>query len=154
MLEGPSTGPLQLEGPAVSAVDAAMQQLLAQQRPKSLLEQHQERLQQERKGDKGKGREKDKDKDKDKGRSSSKSKDKDKDKDKSSKKDKKDRDKEKGKGEKRKAEEWASAHPWRPFDRDKDMKQGGSAKSAAKLLNDGEALKGRFAGAGAQSSFL
>lgn len=135
----------------MSVVDAAMQQLLAQQRPKSLLEQHQERQAQALKGDKGKGR------DKDKGRSSSKSKDKDKDRDRDRDRDKSSKDrkeKEKGKGEKRKAEEWASAHPWRPFDREKDMKQAGSAKSAAKLLNDGEALKGRFAGAGAQSSFL
>jgi hypothetical protein len=134
MLEGPSTGPLQLESPKLSAEAAAMQSLLASQRPKSLLEQHLEKQQQQAK-EQAKG-----------SKPSSK--------DHKERKPSKDRSKDKDWGEKRKADEWAAAHPWRPFDRDKDMLQSGSAKSAAQLLKDNDALKSRFGGGGASSSFL
>jgi hypothetical protein len=58
-----------------------------------------------------------------------------------------------GKGVKRPAEEgdeeWVGKHPWRPFDRDKDLNAPHAApKSAAALLKDGAGLAGRFSSGG------
>ena len=41
--------------------------------------------------------------------------------------------------------EWAGAHPWRPFDREKDMKASAKKLSSADMLKKTGSLAGRFA---------
>lgn len=107
----------------------------SQSRQKSLLEQHAER--QAAGGKAGSKSEK-----KSKGEEKS---------EKKSKGEEKSEKKEKDKGAKRPAaaagskEEWASSHPWKPWDRDKDLNASASKpKGAADLLKAAGSLSNRF----------
>ncbi|KIY97034.1 hypothetical protein MNEG_10929 [Monoraphidium neglectum] len=119
------------EAAPAPGVAEAVREYNERNRPKSLLEQHKERQAAAAAAQKG-GKAKKKEKSGEKG-----------DKGK----------KEKEKGEKRPAagpaeEDWVGKHPWRPFDRDKDLEIKATPKSTAAMLKDGAGLSSRFASGG------
>lgn len=50
-----------------------------------------------------------------------------------------------GTSEGRASEAWAGSHPWRPFDRDKDLQQAPKKVTSQDLLKKAGSLAGRFA---------
>ncbi|KAI8476395.1 MAG: hypothetical protein J3K34DRAFT_516546 [Monoraphidium minutum] len=141
MLPPPPGAPLaiaagpRLTGGEIAAppgVAEAVREYNEKHRGKSLLEQHMDRQAAAGKEKRREGKEKEKSKEKEKGKG--------KDKGKKEKKDK---------GEKRPAagppeEDWVGKHPWRPFDRDKDLEIKMTPKAGAAMLKDAGGLSSRF----------